>query len=68
MLNNCEFIGNLGADPEARSLPNGDKVVNLRLAVTDRWKDKASGEWRESTEWIPIAIFNQPSPIERSRS
>jgi single-strand DNA-binding protein len=59
MLNHCEFIGNLGADPEARSLANGDKVVNLRLAVTDKWKDKASGEWRERTEWIPIAIFNQ---------
>ena len=60
MLNTCSFIGNLGADPEVRTLGSGDKVVNLRLAVSERWKDKASGEWREKTEWVPIAIFNQP--------
>jgi single-strand DNA-binding protein len=59
MLNQCQFIGNLGSDPEVRHLQSGDKVVNLRLAVTERWRDKQSGEKREKTEWIPITVFNQ---------
>lgn len=56
-LNRCEFIGNLGQDPEIRTFNNGDKVANLRLAVTEKWKDRDSGERREATEWISIAAF-----------
>ncbi|MGR3524867.1 MAG: single-stranded DNA-binding protein [Paracoccaceae bacterium] len=57
MLNQCQFIGNLGADPEVRTFNNGGKVCNLRLAVTEKWtKD---GEKKERTEWITVAIFNE---------
>jgi len=56
-LNTCTFIGNLGADPEIRAFPNGDKVANLRLAVTEKWKDKTSGERKERTEWVQVAVF-----------
>lgn len=58
MLNRCEFIGNLGADPETRTFQNGDKVTNLRLAVSEKWKDKNTGERRERTEWVSVAIFS----------
>lgn len=58
-LNRCEFIGNLGADPEARRLSSGDPVVNLRLAVSEKWRDKQSGERKERTEWVPVVIFNE---------
>lgn len=58
MLNQCQFIGNLGADPEIRSFQNGGRVCNLRLAVTEKWKDKNSGERKERTEWVSVAIFN----------
>jgi single-strand DNA-binding protein len=56
-LNQCNFIGNLGADPEVRSFANGGKVCNLRLAVSETWKDKATGERKEKTEWVTVAIF-----------
>lgn len=56
-LNQCSFIGNLGADPEVRSFQNGGRVANLRLAVTEKWKDKSSGERKESTEWVSVAIM-----------
>jgi len=56
-LNQCQFIGNLGRDPELRSFPNGDKVANLRLAVSEKWRDKASGENKERTEWVTVAVF-----------
>lgn len=59
MLNRCEFIGHLGADPEVRALPSGGKVANLRLAVSEHWKDKATGERKEKTEWIAITIFSE---------
>lgn len=59
MLNRCEFIGYLGADPEVRALPSGGKVANLRLAVSEHWKDKATGERKEKTEWIAITIFSE---------
>lgn len=59
MLNRCEFIGHLGADPEVRNLPSGGKVANLRLAVSEHWKDKATGERKEKTEWIAITIFSE---------
>lgn len=56
-LNSCSFIGNLGADPEIRSLNNGDKVANMRLAVSERWKDKTTGERKEKTEWVSVVVF-----------
>jgi len=59
-LNQVTLIGNLGADPEVRTFPNGGKVVNLRLATSESWRDKASGERKERTEWHSVAIFNEP--------
>ena len=56
MLNRVEIIGNLGADPEIKSFSNGGKIANLRVAVTEKWKDKQSGEQRERTEWVPVTI------------
>jgi single-strand DNA-binding protein len=58
MLNQCTFIGNLGADPETRNFSNGGKVCNLRLAVSEKWKTK-DGERKEKTEWISVAIFSE---------
>ena len=58
MLNSCSFIGNLGADPEVKSFSNGNRVCNLRLAVSERWKDKSSGEQKEKTEWVSVSIFS----------
>ena len=55
MINQCSFIGNLGADPEIRSFQNGGRVCNLRLAVTEKWKSK-DGERKEKTEWVSIVI------------
>ena len=52
-------IGNLGRDPEVRSAQNGDKIVNLNLAVSSSWVDKASGERKERTEWLRVVVFNQ---------
>ena len=59
MLNQCNFIGHLGADPESRTMQNGKPVVNLRLAVSEKWRDKNSGEQKESTTWVPIVIFSE---------
>lgn len=58
-LNKVTLIGNLGQDPEIRSLGNGGKVASLRLATSETWKDKQSGERREKTEWHSISIFNE---------
>ncbi|MBL4918299.1 single-stranded DNA-binding protein [Szabonella alba] len=58
-VNKVILIGNLGRDPEVRSFPNGGKVVNLRIATSENWRDKASGERRERTEWHSVAIFNE---------
>lgn len=58
MLNQCQFIGNLGADPEVKSFQSGGRVCNLRLAVTNRWKDRNTGEKKERTTWVPVSIFN----------
>jgi len=58
-INKVILIGNLGADPEVRTFSNGGKVVNLRLATSETWRDKASGERRERTEWHSVAIFNE---------
>lgn len=57
-VNKCILIGHLGADPEIRSLSSGDRVANLRLATSESWKDKATGERKEKTEWHRVVIFN----------
>ncbi len=58
-LNKVMLIGNLGADPEIRSFQNGGKVCNLRLATTEAWKDRNTGERQERTEWHTVAIFSE---------
>jgi single-strand DNA-binding protein len=58
-VNKVIIIGNLGADPEVRTFQNGNKVVNLRIATSETWRDKASGERKERTEWHTVAIFNE---------
>jgi single-strand DNA-binding protein len=57
-VNKVILVGNLGADPESRSLPSGDEVVNLRIATSESWKDR-DGNRQERTEWHRVAIFNQ---------
>ena len=59
-VNKVILVGNLGRDPESRSFQNGGKVVNLRIATSESWKDRSSGERREKTEWHSVAIFNEP--------
>ncbi|MEM8752698.1 MAG: single-stranded DNA-binding protein [Pseudomonadota bacterium] len=59
-VNKVILIGNLGRDPETRSFQNGGKVCNLRIATSESWRDKASGERREKTEWHSVAIFSEP--------
>ncbi len=58
-LNKVTLIGNLGADPEVRTFNNGGKVCNLRIATSERWRDKNTGENREKTEWHSVAIFSE---------
>lgn len=58
-VNKVILVGNLGRDPEVRSFPNGGKVVNLRIATSENWRDKQTGERRERTEWHSVAIFNE---------
>ncbi|MDR5736768.1 MULTISPECIES: single-stranded DNA-binding protein [unclassified Caballeronia] len=62
-VNKVILVGNLGADPETRYLPSGDAVANIRLATTDRYKDKASGEMKELTEWHRVAFFGRLAEI-----
>jgi single-strand DNA-binding protein len=57
-VNKVILVGNLGRDPEIRSLGSGDRVANLRIATSENWRDKNSGERREKTEWHNVAIFN----------
>ena len=59
-VNKVILIGNLGRDPEVRTFQNGGKVVNLRIATSETWKDRNTGERREKTEWHSVAIFNEP--------
>lgn len=58
-LNKVMLIGNLGADPEVRTFANGGKVCNLRIATSETWKDRNTGERQEKTEWHTVAIFNE---------
>ncbi|WP_306017024.1 single-stranded DNA-binding protein [Oceanicaulis sp. MMSF_3324] len=57
-VNKVILVGNLGADPEVRRLNSGDPVVNLRIATSENWRDKSTGERREKTEWHNVVIFN----------
>ena len=57
-VNKVTLVGNLGRDPEVRAMQNGDKIIQLSVATSDRWKDKTTGEQRERTEWHRVVIFN----------
>jgi single-strand DNA-binding protein len=59
-VNKVILIGNLGRDPEVRSFQNGGKVVNLRIATSETWRDRNTGERKERTEWHSVAIFSEP--------
>jgi single-strand DNA-binding protein len=58
-LNKVMLIGNLGADPEVRTFQNGGKVCNLRIATSETWKDRNTGERREKTEWHTVSVFSE---------
>ena len=58
-VNKVILVGNLGRDPEVRRLNNGEPVVNLSIATSETWRDKASGERKERTEWHKVVIFNE---------
>ena len=58
-VNKVILVGNLGRDPESRSFQNGGKVVELRIATSETWKDKATGERKEKTEWHTVKLFNE---------
>jgi len=58
-VNKVILVGNLGRDPESKSFQSGGKVVNLRIATSESWKDKNSGERKEKTEWHSVSIFNE---------
>ena len=57
------LVGSLGADPEVRSMPDGNTVCNIRMATTDAWKDKASGEKKEATEWHRVVLYRRLGEI-----
>ncbi|OWJ80174.1 single-stranded DNA-binding protein [Haematobacter genomosp. 1] len=59
-VNKVILVGNLGRDPEVRSFQNGGKVCNLRIATSENWRDRQSGERKERTEWHTVAIFSEP--------
>ncbi|WP_406870410.1 single-stranded DNA-binding protein [Thioclava sp. 'Guangxiensis'] len=59
-VNKVIIVGNLGRDPEVRSFSNGGKVCNLRIATSENWRDRATGERKERTEWHSVAIFSEP--------
>jgi single-strand DNA-binding protein len=62
-INKVILIGNLGADPETRSMPSGGVVTNIRIATSESWKDKQSGEQKERTEWHAVVMFNRLGEI-----
>ncbi|WP_291993276.1 single-stranded DNA-binding protein [Candidatus Accumulibacter sp. ACC003] len=62
-VNKVILVGNLGADPETRYLPNGDAVCNIRIATSESWKDKQTGEKKEATEWHRIVFFRRLAEI-----
>ena len=62
-VNKVTIIGNLGRDPENRYLPSGEQVTSIAVATTDRWRDKATGEQKEATEWHRISFFGKLAEI-----
>ena len=62
-VNKVIIVGNLGRDPEMRTFPSGDQVANVTIATTDKWKDKASGEAREATEWHRVSFNGRLAEI-----
>lgn len=62
-LNQVQLIGNLGADPETRFTTSGEAVCNIRLATTDSWKDKATGEQKEATEWHRVVFYRRLAEV-----
>ena len=62
-LNHCSFIGRLGRDPETRFMPNGDAVTNFSIAVGESWKDKDSGEKKETVEWVRCTAWRKLGEI-----
>ncbi|HEX5459344.1 MAG TPA: single-stranded DNA-binding protein [Steroidobacteraceae bacterium] len=62
-VNKVILIGHLGADPESRAMPSGSSVANLRIATTESWRDKQSGEQQERTEWHRVALFGRLAEI-----
>ena len=62
-VNKVILVGHLGADPETRFMPNGDAVANIRLATTESWKDKGTGEKKEITEWHRVVFFRKLAEI-----
>ena len=62
-VNKVILVGNLGADPETRYAPSGDAICNIRIATTDTWRDKTSGEKREATEWHRVVFFGKLAEI-----
>lgn len=62
-VNKVILVGNLGADPEVRYLPNGDAVTNIRIATTESWKDKNTGEKKELTEWHRVVFYRKLAEI-----
>ena len=65
-INKVILVGNLGNDPEVRYMPNGNAVANVSLATSDSWKDKATGEQQEKTEWHRVVFFNRLAEIVAS--
>jgi single-strand DNA-binding protein len=62
-VNKVIIVGNLGADPDVRDLPSGQKVANLRVATSEQWTDRGSGEKRERTEWHTVSVFDPNSAL-----
>ena len=62
-VNKVIIVGNLGRDPEMRTFPSGDRVANVTIATTDKWKDKQSGEMKEATEWHRVSFFGRLAEI-----
>lgn len=58
MVNKVILVGNVGADPDIRTMQSGDRVANLSIATSERWKDKTTGEKKEKTEWHKVVVFN----------
>lgn len=59
MLNKVQIIGRMGKDPEIRAMQSGEQVASFSVATSERWKDKASGEYKEKTQWHNVVVFNQ---------